>query len=80
MRAFHNHSLVFHEKMGCIAETKLVWTAVILNGSDASGPFTNGKGIENVYVVYKSFGAQNGVRVNPLELPLAYGPECYKKR
>ena len=23
---------------GCIAATKLVWTAVILNGSEASGP------------------------------------------
>ena len=45
----------FHEKMGCIVETKLIWTAVILNGSDASGPFTNGKEIENVYVVYKIF-------------------------
>ena len=37
------HPLVLHEQTGCIAATKLVWTAVILNGSEASGPLTNSR-------------------------------------
>ena len=34
--------MVLTNKWGAyIAATKLIWTAVILNGNDASGPFTN---------------------------------------
>ena len=40
---FSLHPLVLHEQTGCIAATKLVWTAVILNGSEASGPLTNSR-------------------------------------
>ena len=32
--------------MCVIAATKLVWTAVILNGSEASGPLANGKALK----------------------------------
>ena len=31
---------------GCIAATKLIWTAVILNGSEASGPLANGRALK----------------------------------
>ena len=34
--SFHIHLLVFHQKTGCVAATKLVWTAAILKGSKAS--------------------------------------------
>ena len=40
---FRIHLLVLHEQMGYIAATKLVWTAVILNGSKVSAPLTNGR-------------------------------------
>ena len=36
-------TLVLHEQH--IAATKLVWTAVILNGSEASGPLTSGRAL-----------------------------------
>ena len=39
----HIHLLVLHEQTGCIAAAKLVQTAVILNGSEASGPLTNSR-------------------------------------
>ena len=32
--------------MFVIAATKLVWTAVILNGSKASGPLANGRALK----------------------------------
>ena len=41
--AFRTHPLVLNEQTGCTAATELVLTAVILNGSEASGPLTNGK-------------------------------------
>ena len=36
------------EQTGCIAATKLVWTAVILNDIEASGPLTNGRALKMV--------------------------------
>ena len=48
LRAFRNHLLILHEQTGYTAATKLIWTPVIPNGSDASGPFTNGRGIKDV--------------------------------
>ena len=33
--AFGIHPVVLHEQAGCIAATELVWTVVILNGSEA---------------------------------------------
>ena len=61
-------SLVLHakknkKKTGYIAETKLIWTAVTLNGRDASGLFTNGKGIKKCMArqcTLKPFGGQKG--------------------
>ena len=44
--SFH-HSSINHLcalSAGCIAATKLVWKAVILNGSEASGSLANGIG------------------------------------
>ena len=38
MCAFCTHSLVLNEQTGYIAATKLVWTVLILNGSEASVP------------------------------------------
>ena len=37
------HPLVILEQAGCIAATKLAWIVVIVNGSKASGPLTNGR-------------------------------------
>ena len=46
--------------------TKLVWTAVILNGSEASGLLTNGRALKMYsWAVYKSFETKP---------PSAYGP------
>ena len=44
LRPFRIHQLVLHKQTGCVAATKLVWTALILNVSEASGPPTNGRG------------------------------------
>ena len=58
------HSSVdLHEQMGCIAVTKLVWSAMILNSSMASGPLINGRALKMYsWVVYcsvqKSFEAK----------------------
>ena len=70
----HIHLLVLHEQMGCIAATKLVWTAVILNEvklvdhlqSVAHLIYTAGWCIE-------SFEAKRGVQAKPLNpaLPTA---------
>ena len=70
------------EKAGCIAATKLAWTAVILNGSEASGPLTQTVGYLKCIArrCVKSFegqrGGGGGVRLNSLDPPslLAYGP------
>ena len=50
-----------HEQTGCIAATKLVWTAVILNGSGASGSYTNDGNFKSIARQYiKSFEGQKG--------------------
>ena len=54
-----------------IAASKLIWTAVILNSSDASGLFIIVE--ELARWCLKSFGGQRGVRANPLEPPLPTG-------
>ena len=40
------HPLVLYKRTGCIASTKLILTAVILNCSEASGPLTNGSALK----------------------------------
>ena len=38
-RCHVSHCMVLHEQMQCIAATKLIWIAVVLNGTiKASGP------------------------------------------
>ena len=64
---------------GCIAATELVWTVVILNGSEASGPWP----LARAFIVkciassrcIKSFGGQ-GDWSEPPRTPPAYGPDC----
>ena len=46
MYSFRLHTLLIHEQTRCIAAAKLVWAEVILNGSEASGPFTNGSALK----------------------------------
>ena len=61
---------------GCIAATKLIWTAVILNGSEASGLLSNVghlKCIARRRIKY--LGGQKGVQANPLGPPLYMGLE-----
>ena len=55
-----------------VAATRLVWTAVILNNSETSGPLVNGRALKmySLEVYIKSFGGERGVRANPLEPPL----------
>ena len=62
MRVVCFHLLVFYEQTGCIAATKLVWTVVILNGSEASGHL-------QMYGELTFFEAKRVVRVNSLKLP-----------
>ena len=45
LRTFRNHLLILHKQTGYTAATELIW---IPNGSDASGPFTNSRGIKDV--------------------------------
>ena len=59
-----------------VAATRLVWTAVILNNSETSGPLLNGR-IHKMYslkVYIKSFGGQNGGSSNPPRTSPAYRP------
>ena len=51
------HPLVLHEQTGCIAATKLIWTAIVLNGSEASGTVRHLKYRPPYYswTVYKIF-------------------------
>ena len=61
-------SLTTHIRFGCIATTKLIWTAVILIGSEASGarPLANGKkktvkkNKKHLNVQLGAFGDQKG--------------------
>ena len=43
---FHIYLLVLHKQMECIAATKQISTAAILNNSEGSGPPTNGKALQ----------------------------------
>ena len=61
MRVLH-FKLVLYEQTGWIAATKLVWTVVMLNGSEASGPLTDGR----VRQCIKPFGGQ---KWDPSESP-----------
>ena len=45
-RAVCTHPLVLNEQTGYIAATKLVWTVLILNGSEASVPFRKSKALK----------------------------------
>ena len=38
--------LIRARSAGCIAATKLIWTAMVLNGSEASGPLANGRALK----------------------------------
>ena len=68
----HMLSEILHEQTGVhIAASKLIWTAVILNSSNASRLFTIVEQLARWCL--KSFGGQRGVRANPLEPPLATG-------
>ena len=63
-RSFARSALVHHEQTGCLAVTKLVWTAVILNGSEGRGPLTSGRALK-MYITgrcIKSFEAKRGGR------------------
>ena len=61
------HPLVLHEQTGCIATTKFVWTAVILNGSEASGTLTNSRAFKMWTPIagrcMNFFEAKRGVRM-----------------
>ena len=48
--------------------TRFVWTVVILNSPEASGPFSNGRALK--------MEAKRGVGANPLEPPLPMGLQC----
>ena len=69
MHAFHTHLLVLYEQTENIAATKLAWTVVMFNGSEASGPLTNCRARRCI----KSFGGQKGGSLEPLEPPLPTG-------
>ena len=62
---------------GCIAATKLIWTVVILNGSEASGPLTSGRALKMYsWAVIKSFEAKEGFeRTTRTPPPQAYEPD-----
>ena len=46
-------------------QAKLVWTAVILNGNEASGRFTNDRHLKIDMQCIKSFGGQKQTPSNP---------------
>ena len=59
-----------------VAATRLVWTAMILNSSETSGPFSNGRILImcSLEVYMKSFGGQKEGSLEPPRTPPAYGP------
>ena len=72
-------ALVPHERtriLRTVAATRLVWTAVILNSSETSGPLSNGRILKmcSLEVYIKSFGSQKGGSLEPPRTPPAYGP------
>ena len=74
----HSSLVLPDEQTGSIAATKLIWTAIILNGSEASGPLTNPRALKMYsWAVYKTFWGQKGVQANPLELSLPTGLIIY---
>ena len=71
------HLLVLHEQTGCIAAAKLVRTAVILNGREASGPLTNSREFKIIAGwCVKSLEAKRGVQANPPAYGPGYPPTC----
>ena len=60
-----------------VAATRLVWTAVILNNSETSGPLLNGRVLKmySLEVYIKSFGGEKGGSSEPPRTPPAYGPD-----
>ena len=62
-----------------VAATRLVWTAVIRNNSETSGPLLNGRILKmyTLEVYIKSFGGEKGGSSEPLRTPLAYGPDSH---
>ena len=68
---------------GCIAATKLVWTAaaaVILNGSEASAPLANGRGLKCIARrCINSFGGQRGSLKSPLPTVLPMMVSCFPR-
>ena len=60
-----------------VAATRPVWTAVILNSSETSGPLSNGRVLKmcSLEVYIKSFGGQKGGSLEPPQTPPAYGPD-----
>ena len=68
---------------GCIATTKLVWTAaaaVTLNGSEASAPLANGRGLKCIARrCIKSFGGQRGSLKSPLPTVLPMMGSCFPR-
>ena len=70
------HSVLVLREQICIAATRFVWTAVILDSTEASGPFSNGRALKMLTLYIKSFGGQKGVQSNPLEPPLPMGLQC----
>ena len=55
----HVPHLSADEQTGCITATKLIWTVVILNGSEASGQLTNSRDLKCITrQCLKSFGGQ----------------------
>ena len=59
-----------------VAATRLVWTAVILNSSETSGPLSNGR-ILCLEVYIKSFEGQKGGSLEP-PLPTGLQNQCKK--
>ena len=60
-RLFACSVLVLREQTWCIAAIKLVWTAVILNGNEVSGPITSGRALKMYsWALYKIFRDQKG--------------------
>lgn len=62
-RVFRIHPLVILEQAGWIAATKLAWTAVILNGGEASGLLTNSRAFKVWYL--KFLRAKRGIPLKP---------------
>ena len=62
-----------------VAASRLVWTAVILNSSETSGPLSNGRVLKmcGLEVYIKSFGGQKGGSLEPPRTPpLPTGLTC----